>query len=99
MAHLPPAVVAERRLIAAVQILSEAAEHSGHEWYALTCPCNIDCGHMPQHEIPRIMLPMCYYPGELDYFFVVQPFLATHNFKVRWHCDECLAELACGMPA
>merc|ERR1711942_306695 len=85
MAHLPPAALEERRLIASARILSVAAQHSGHEWYALTCPCNIDCGHMPQHEIPRIMLPMCYHLGELDFFFVVQPFLATHNFKVRWH--------------
>merc|ERR1711942_295240 len=74
MAHLPPAAVEERRLIASIKILSVAAQHSGHEWYALTCPCNIDCGHMPQHELPRIILPMCYYPGELDFFLLCSHF-------------------------
>ena len=39
-----------------------------------------------------------HYVGELDHFFVDQPFLPTYNFRVRWHCDECESEMACGFP-
>ena len=98
MADLPPQVVQQRREIIANAILAFNAINPGHDYYAVVCPCNINCGHMPEDEIPRIMLAQCYYPGEYDYFFVEQPFFPTHKFKVRWHCDECHAELACGTP-
>ena len=98
IAKHPAQVVQERREIITNAILAYNAINPGHEFYALVCPCDINCGHMPEDEIPRIMLAQCYYPGEYDYFFVEQPFFATHKFKVRWHCDECHAELACGTP-
>ena len=74
------------------------SEWQGAEWVAIQCPCRIDCGCMPLNEVPRIVLPNCLYAGELDYFFVAQPFLATYGFRVRWHCDECEDEMACGFP-
>ena len=98
MAHLPPQVVQQRRDIIANAILAFNAINPGYEWYAMICPCDLNCGHMPADEIPRIMLPQCYYPGEYDYYFVKQPFFKSHKFKVRWHCDECHAELCCATP-
>ena len=64
----------------------------------IQCPCRIDCGCMPEGEIPRIVPNNCMFVGELDYFFVTQPFQATYEFKVRWHCDECESEMAFGFP-
>ena len=98
MADLPQEVVQERRHTISNAILAYTALYPGHEWYALVCPCDINCGHMPPEEIPRIMLSGCYYPGEYDFFFVEQPFFETHKFKVRWHCDQCHNELCCGTP-
>ena len=31
-------------------------------------------------------------------FIVHQPIFQQYGFKVRWHCDECRAEMACGTP-
>merc|ERR1712121_236611 len=93
MADLPQEVVQGHRQAITNAILAYTALYPGYEWYALVCPCNIDCGHMPPEEIPRIMLSGCYYPGEFDYFFVEQPFFETHKFKVRWHCDVSHNEL------
>ena len=98
MADLPPQVVQERRQTITNATLAYNTIHPGHEFYALVCPCDINCGHMPEDEIPRIMLAQCYNLGEYDYFFVEQPFFETHKFKVRWHCDECHAELASRTP-
>ena len=100
MAHLPIAEVDARRATATNEIIAGAAQKPGYLWYAIVCPCNINCGHMPQHEVPRIMLSRCMYPGELDFFFTQQPFWPVYNFKVRWHCDEaqCQSEQACGAP-
>ena len=98
MAHLPAAEIAARRNAASQDIIAQWQLTQGQEWYAIQCPCRIDCGCMPEDEIPRLVLDKCMYPGELDYFFVTQPFQATYNFKVRWHCDECHSELACGEP-
>ena len=100
MAHLPHAEVLARRTSATQDILSvwQGEGLQGCAWYAIHCPCMPDCGCMPYNEVPRIVLPNCLYVGELDYFFVEQPFLATYGFKVRWHCDECEAEMACGFP-
>ena len=98
MADLPQNVLQERRETMSNAILAYTALYPGLAWCALLCPCNLNCGHMPQEEIPRIMLPECYYPGEYDFFFVQQPFFEAHKFKVRWHCDECHNELACGSP-
>ena len=98
MAHLPSAEVQARRQHATQEILSEWQGMEGQQWYSIQCPCRIDCGCMPLEEIPRIVLPNCLYAGELDYFFVEQPFLANYGFRVRWHCDECEDEMACGFP-
>ena len=98
MAHLPGAEIAARREAATQDILSVWSQMQGAQIYALQCPCRIDCGHMPENEVPRIVINNCLYVGELDYFFVTQPFLATYGFKVRWHCDECQEEMACGFP-
>ena len=98
MAHLPSAEITARREAATQDILSVWNTMQGAEWYALMCPCRIDCGCMPEDEIPRIVLNNCMYVGELDYFFVTQPFQATYGFQVRWYCDECESEMACGFP-
>ena len=55
----------------------------GAEWYSLQCPCRPDCECMTYNEVPRIILSECLYGGELDYFFVEQPFLQTHGFRVQ----------------
>ena len=98
MAHLPNAEIEARRNAASQEIIQEWQANQGKEWYAIQCPCRIDCGCMPEDEIPRIILSNCMFPGEYDYYFVTQPFKATYGFKVRWHCDECFEELCCGDP-
>ena len=98
MAHLAQAVIEDRRAKARAEILARIEDHPVRAWYALMCPCNIDCKCMPLDEIPRVRLSFCLYPGEMDYFFTERPFLAQHNFQIRWHCDECHGELACGTP-
>ena len=96
MAHLPAAEIEARRNASSQDIIETWQTIKGQEWYALQCQCRIDCGCMPENEVPRIILSNCVYPGELDYFFVVQPFWVTYGFKLRWHCDSCHSELACG---
>ena len=98
MAHLPAAEIEARRNASSQDIIAMWQTIMGQEWYALQCPCKIDCGCMPENEVPRIILSNCVYPGELDYFFVVQPFRVTYGFKLRWHCDSCHSELGCGEP-
>ena len=98
MAHLPSAEIEARRQHASVDIIQEWSNIQGAQWYAIQCPSRPDCGHMPEEEIPRIVLSQCMWVGELDFFFVVQPFLAEYGFRVRWHCDEYFSELACGFP-
>ena len=98
MAHLPQAEILARRQHASLDIVHEWETMQGAEWYALQCPCLTDCMCMPHNEVPRIILSQCLYVGELDYFFVEQPFQHVYGFRVRWHCDECEAELACGFP-
>ena len=83
MAHLPTAEIQARRQHATQDILQEWQAIQGLEWYAVQCPCRHDCGCMPHNEVPRIVLSQCLYVGELDYFFVEQPFLATYGFRVR----------------
>ena len=82
MAHLPSAEIAARREAATQDILSVWNTIQGAEWYSLQCPCRIDCGCMPEDEVPRIVLNNCMYVGELDFFFVTQPFEAPYGFKV-----------------
>ena len=77
MAHLPAAEIAARREAATLDILSVWNTMQGAEWYSLQCPCRIDCGCMPEDEVPRIVLNNCMYVGELDYFFVTRAFWGT----------------------
>ena len=102
MSFLPESVIYQRRydltqeIVALYHELEDTLQNL--EWYGLMCPCNIDCQHMPLDEVPRIRVAACYFPGELDYFFVKQPFVDTLGFKIRWHCDECHERIACGDP-
>ena len=98
MAHLSQSEIEARQRDAAKEILSGIEEYPGRTWYVLVCPCNIDCGHMQHDKVPRIMLSKHLYPGELDYMFTQQPFKTSYNFKVRWHCEHCHAELNCATP-
>ena len=98
MAHFAPAVIEERRAKAHAEILARIEDLPVRAWYALMCPCNIDCHCMPYDEVPRVRLSFCLYPGEMDYFFTERPFMAQHNFQIRWHCEDCPGELACGTP-
>ena len=98
MGHLPGAEIAARREAATQDILSVWYQMQGAQIYALQCPRRIDCRHMPENEVPRIVINNCLYVGELNFFYVIQPFLATYGFEVLWHCDECQEEMACGMP-
>ena len=81
MLDLPQQVLQERRETMTNAILEYNALYPGHAWYALVCPCNLNCGHMPQEEIPRIMLPECYYPGEYDFFLSNNHFSKPTSLK------------------
>ena len=102
MAFLPDVVIHQRRrnltreIVALYHYLEDSLQNL--EWYGLMCPCNIDCHHMPLDEIPRLRVAACYFPGEMDYYFVEQPFLDTLGIKICWHCDECQEAIACGSP-
>ena len=98
MAHLPHAEIEARHAAVKQDILSVWQEIQGPQWCVTQCPCQPDCFCMPAEEVPRIVMSNCLYVGELDRLFVQQPFLATHGFKVRWHCDTCESEMACGFP-
>ena len=98
MAHLPSAEIQARRGQATQRIIQEWENVRGAPWYAIMCPCSIDCFCMPINEVPRLVLTQCLYVGELDFFFVTQPFHSEYGFRVRWHCDECMNEMACGFP-
>ena len=98
MAHLPAAEIQARRGHATQHIIQEWEKVQGSNWYAIMCPCYIECNCMHVNEVPRIVLTQCLYVGELDYFYVTQPFHREYGFRVRWHCDECLNEMACGFP-
>ena len=102
MAFLPPGVITQRRLDLTNEIVALYHNLDDHlqnqEWYGLMCPCDIDCMCMPYDEVPRLRVSSCYLPGELDYYFVNQPFLNNLGFRVRWHCDECHSEISCGDP-
>ena len=102
MAFLPESVIYQQRenltkeIVALYHNLEDSLQNL--EWYGLMCPCNIDCNHMPLDEVPRIRVAACHFPGEMDYYFVDQPFLDTLGIKIRWHCDECHEPIACGDP-
>ena len=98
MAHLSDQELNVRGNQLSQEMLTLWETQQGQDWYVMQCPCLIDCGHMPPDEIPRLRISFCPYPGEMDFFFMKQPFLQEFGFRVRWHCDEegCLAEQSCG---
>ena len=96
MDNLPRAEIAARREAATQDILPIWNTTQGAKIYALQCPCKIDCGCMPEDQVPRIIMNNCMFVGELGYFYVTQPFLDTYGFRVTWHCDDCKEEMACG---
>ena len=100
MAHFTSAEL-EQRFIQAKQELLEAwqnIEGPRYEWYIIKCKCGQDCNCISEQEVPRLLLSTCLYPGELDRFFVQQPFVDI-GFRVYWICVICQAEFACGFPS
>ena len=100
MSHLPMHIIESRREILYESILNFWEINEKKDTYYIQCPWLRNCNHFSAEEIPRIILPFCYYPGELDYYIVTQPFLPSHNFRVTWICvlENCDNELACGFP-
>ena len=101
MAHLANEVIEQRREMISqfiVTMWGVKQEENDANLYAIHCPCKIDCCHMSIDDVPRIYLPFCLYPGELDYFIVTQPFHQEYGFKLIWHCEQCEQELSCGFP-
>ena len=87
MAHLPISVIEHRRSQLHQELLELWQPLQGRDMYVVMCPCDLSpCGHMPEAQFPRLRVGRCYYPGELDYFIVEQPFLQQHGFKVTWLC-------------
>ena len=68
MAHLPAAEIQARRQHATTYIIEEWQNMQGAAWYAIQCPCRIDCQCMNHNEVPQIVLSQCMYVGELDFF-------------------------------
>ena len=100
MANLPEHVIDSRREVIQETILDYWELNNDKEWYYLQCPCRPNCDHFNAEEIPRIILPYCFYPGELDYFMALQPYYELHNFRIAWICihEGCENEFACGFP-
>ena len=72
--NLHNAEIVARRAVATEDIISVWQGMQGTQWYAIQCNC------MSVQEVPHIVLSNCMYVGELDYFYVDQPFLATYHF-------------------
>ena len=71
MAHLADEVIEQRREMISqfiVTMWGVKQEENDANLYAIHCPCKIDCCHMSIDDVPRIYIPFCLYPGELDYF-------------------------------
>ena len=100
MAHIPPAERELRFNDAKQQLLQSRQELDGpvSDWYIIQCPCRPDCECISKEEVPRLVFSPCLYVGELDRFYVEQPFLETHGFRVMWICDLCNSEFCCGFP-
>ena len=81
-AILPAEQIAQRRDGLSQEIIELWQEQQGANLYALICPNGNDCGCIPENEVPRIRISGCYFPGELDYFTVIQPFHQEYGFQV-----------------
>merc|ERR1712121_180866 len=66
--------IIERRNVFSEEILTLWQELQGKPLYAIMCPNGVDYGCMAAEDIPRLRVTTCHFPGELDYFTVVQPF-------------------------
>ena len=66
MAHLPPKVIEQQRSRLSGEMFALWQPQQGQTWYAMICPCELDVCHMLEEEVPRLRIPRCYYPGELD---------------------------------
>ena len=93
-------VIEQRRTQLHQELLELWQPRQGRDMYVVMCPCDLSpCGHMPEAQFPRLKVGRCYYPGELDYFIVEQPFLQQHCFKVTWLCfTKHGHEFSCGAP-
>ena len=60
MANLQPGELQMRRAKATLEILENIAQHPLPPYYALMCPCDIDCKCMPFDEVPRVRLSFCF---------------------------------------
>jgi len=97
MSHLPKAEIAIQRGAARSEILAGTAEYPRRTWYALMCPCNIDWGHMPHDEVPRIKLSTFLYRNwifsshnnrfgmaiSLKFGGIVRNFNFMNNFNIK----------------
>ena len=97
-AIIPDHQIMQQRNVFSQEILGLWQEQEGKEMYAIMCPYGIDCECMSEEEIPRLRVSSCHFPGELDYFVVVQPFQEQYGFRVTWYCLVCRGELSCGVP-
>ena len=88
--------IQQRRNGLSSEIINLWEEQQGANLYALICPSGSDCGCLSENEVPRIRISRCYFPGELDFFTVTQPFQQDYGFQVTWHCHVCLSEFSCG---
>ena len=87
--------------ISNANIIRECETMPGYLEYKLACKCIINnCNHMEGINIcPVIKLDRCLRLGELDNYYVVQPFVSEYGFTLFWHCKHCNAELCCGISA
>ncbi|CAL4153240.1 unnamed protein product [Meganyctiphanes norvegica] len=96
MSHFTSYEIEQRHLLACKAILIKRQALLNSAKYIIQWPCRPGCAHMTQ--VPRIVLDSCLYVGELDKFYVQQPFLPDFGFRVIWHCQVCSIEQACGFP-
>ena len=89
-------VLEERRATLSSEIITLWEDARGSNLYALLCPNGSNCPCLSEDEVPRLRISRCYFPGELDYFSVTQPFRQDYGFQVTWHCHVCLSEYSCG---
>ena len=98
MAHLPVATLEARFMNTCEYIIQEWQQLVQRLMYALQCSCEQDCYCMRLEDVPRIVIDKCLYIGELDRFYVEQPFCEQYGFSVIWHYDICEEEMECGFP-
>ena len=96
MSHFTSYEIEQRHSLACKAILIKRQTLPKSAKYIIQCPCKPGCAHMRQ--VPRIVLDSCLYVGELDKFYVQQPFLGDFGFRVIWNGQVCSTEQVCGFP-